>query len=69
MKGKLKSNNPLVFGRVFGKSQLTSWINLTVKMYWQEAEPTLKLHQLLWEMPENTEYVIKNGQLIWRVRG
>jgi uncharacterized protein YhdP len=40
-----------------------------VDTYWQEVEPTLKLHQLLWEMPENTEYVIKNGQLIWRVRG
>lgn len=42
---------------------------LWTDMYWEDASPTQAVHQLLWDIPPNTEYVVKNGNLIWRVRG
>lgn len=60
----------MMAGRRLGKSNAISrYMEEYYAIYWKDASPTNSLQRLIWNIPPSTEYVVKNGELIWRVRG
>lgn len=48
------------------RSKLNTLYKVFDKMYWGGKCDCSNLHQMLWSIPENCEFVVKNSRLVWR---